>query len=191
MHVGANIQVSTADAHRPHYEVQVCSDPERLGYMVVGAMVSTSNDRNITQAYISNDGGNRWQLRFEEDAALNSFDPSCAYGRNHELFFGTIGFRGEDARTDTFLLRSSDDGEPGGASRPFHGQSIVRILLTAFPVRTVTISTFTEREIGVPWTFKRKTLRTFGLPKRRTGAGRSLSSTYRLSRNRYLLAGLR
>lgn len=90
-------------------------------------MANTSNNRNTNQVYVSSDVGTTWQLTFEEDAALNSFDPACAYGQNHEVFFETMGFRGGDPRTETFLLRSADDGRtwkritglPRSVDRPY------------------------------------------------------------------------
>lgn len=79
------------------------------------------------QVYISSDDGRTWHLGFQEDPALNSFDPACAYGKRNEMFFLTIGFPGEEGWTNTFLLRSTDAGRtwqrmaalPRSVDRPY------------------------------------------------------------------------
>jgi hypothetical protein len=127
VHVGPNVEVSMADSTSSHYEVQVCADQSRFGYLMIGAMATRGEGQFVTQIYLSSDDGRSWHLTFEESSVLNSFDPACTYGPKNELFFVTIGFPNGDARTDTFLLRSTDSGQtwrlitmlPRSIDRPF------------------------------------------------------------------------
>lgn len=77
---------------------------------MIGVMAATAESRFVTAVYVSSDDGRTWQRTFEEDSALDSADPSCAYGIGTDAFFVTIGSPGKEGWTETFLLWSPDLG---------------------------------------------------------------------------------
>jgi hypothetical protein len=122
-----SVQITAGDAARAHYEVLACADPDQRGRLLVGVMAASQANRYVTEAYLSTDSGTSWQRTFDADVALNSFDPTCAYGRNGRAYFLTIGFPGEEPRTNTTLFQSADGGRrwtrvadlPRSVDRPY------------------------------------------------------------------------
>lgn len=126
--VGRNIQVSTLD-DRGHAEVQAAADPSDPARLAACVMVASRpardarSERLHTVLYVTHDGGDTWTRAVEDsptvvredggqlDSGIKSWDPTCAYGADGALYFGTgthVTTRGTDLRLR--VHRSPDGG---------------------------------------------------------------------------------
>src|SRR5947207_8479053 len=94
--VGANVQVSRANAERDHYEVLVAADPDNPSHLLGCSMIeakqpSTQGWTNNTIVYGSMDGGASWRPTLEVDQGVfGNSDPACTFGIDNHAYFTTL-----------------------------------------------------------------------------------------------------
>jgi len=114
--IAPTINVSQANSSRPHWEVQVATDPTDARRLVVCSKL-LGDDKTYLRSwpdnvvvYASADGGLSWQPSFESNNYQHSTDPTCSFasdGSAYFMFFG--GNPGTRSRMPTY--RSTDAGK--------------------------------------------------------------------------------
>jgi len=107
--VGPNVHVSKANATRPHYEIHLAADHDSTGQLLGGTMVwyKEENEYKVL-AYVSSDGGARWEPSLEVDIGEYTNDPACAFGSSGMAYF--VCFGGDEERRSKMLFYRSKDG---------------------------------------------------------------------------------
>jgi hypothetical protein len=96
--VGANVQVSTANAGRQHLEVVAATDPDDPRHLMACSHIAGSEPSFDLKSviYQSHDGGQSWR----QATVLNDYDPWCAFGQRGLAYFGGYSFyRSTDGAT--------------------------------------------------------------------------------------------
>jgi hypothetical protein len=124
--VGRNVQVSSLNGDRQHWETQVAADPthpERL----IGCSIISPAEKNRsaidhkTVVYTSSDGGGSWRPTLELGPDLISRDPTCEFGPDGTAYFAAFAFsvsanspepwESETSIKNLFVYRSKDGGQ--------------------------------------------------------------------------------
>jgi hypothetical protein len=121
--VGKNVQISSAFANRPHYELIAAADPAHPERMVSCAMVYYT-DRTLTaqHCYSTFDGGLTWKPTMVLDSGTVAGDPTAAYGFGDTAYIVTLFTpldipRRYDYRTHVY--RSLDGGHTWSKSSDY------------------------------------------------------------------------
>jgi hypothetical protein len=120
--VSRNVMVSQSNATRPHYEVQIASDPRDPARLIACSVVGPdSTDPNFwephTVVYMSSDSGKTWRSSLEVGPRLYTIDPTCTFGDDGTAYFLNFGGPSNYMTTtlpgstfEMILYRSKDDG---------------------------------------------------------------------------------
>ena len=121
--VSPNIQVSKSRNNLVHNEVLLAADPTKPKNLL-GCSMAFSPEQNkvLTIAYISLDGGNSWQFAVQNDRAMLSADPSCVFGRSGTVYFTAIE-RTKLNSDQQVIYRSSDYGKTWNAPEILFGSA--------------------------------------------------------------------
>lgn len=114
--LGANVQVSLAQAAVQHYETQIGADPERADHLIACAYVLRADKSSDNVFYVSFDRGATWSHTLTVSVAV---DPSCQIGLKGEAFAASVhDVARPDGNSDSFLVvhRSPDGGRTWTAS---------------------------------------------------------------------------
>src|SRR5665213_1446317 len=110
--VGANVQVSAAEATTMHGEGMIAADPTDARRLLVCSM---SNGEEIGQgivAYASHDRGIHWQRTFPTpNAKRGGGDPACAFGPDGVAYLTMIPSDSTAEQVRMPIFRSEDGGQ--------------------------------------------------------------------------------
>src|ERR1051325_11244524 len=109
--VGPNVQASKSRSDLVHNEVLLAADPGNAKNLL-GCTIAFSPQQNkvLTMAYASYDGGTSWNFAVANDTGILSGDPSCTFGQEGNAYF--IAIERSAPRTDNLAFyRSADYGK--------------------------------------------------------------------------------
>jgi hypothetical protein len=127
--VGSNVLVSKARASHSHLEVVIAAHPSDPTRLLAGAMKAVRRDSGVdVVAYRSSDGGQTWELAFENpNPATGAFgkpaksdswaDPAIVYGLDGSLYYAAIYMGSADEPPQLVVVRSFDGGKTWEASK--------------------------------------------------------------------------
>lgn len=130
--VGRNVQVSTSQPNEMHYEVSVASHPQKA-ILLGGSMIVSEVSGFTSVAYVSTDGGTRWEPKLRigrPNQDLDQTDPAVAFGPDDALYFVSNARTSEpDVRAYSKLYCSRDGGETWKAigEFPFFDRAYVTV----------------------------------------------------------------
>jgi hypothetical protein len=109
--VGPNVQVSKARSNFVHNEVLLAADPSNAKNLL-GCTMAFSPEQNkiLTIAYVSSDGGNSWNFAVTNDRGILSGDPACTFGVDGHAYFTAVE-RSERANDRLVVYRSDESGK--------------------------------------------------------------------------------
>jgi hypothetical protein len=111
IHVGPNVQVSTKNSDRAHWEVRMAADPENAKRLLACSMVHSGQQNSIhTIVYASSDGGANWTPTLESDRTPIVADPECIFGLDGTAYFATLANDSSPAAQSVTLFYSSPNG---------------------------------------------------------------------------------
>jgi hypothetical protein len=118
--VGPNVQVSASHAAIMHSEGVIAADPRDARRLLACSLTRREDTTNGVVAYVSHDGGDRWQRTFESTPDDAGIDPACAFGPDGTAYLMFIRLNPpRQALTRVPLFRSGDGGltwEAGGVT---------------------------------------------------------------------------
>lgn len=110
--VGPNVQVSSQNTDRAHWEVRVAADPVNVRRLLACSMIHSSEQDSIhTIVYASSDGGQSWKATLESDRTTDMGDPDCVFGIDGAAHFVTLATHFvPSAPSEMLVYRSLDAG---------------------------------------------------------------------------------
>lgn len=114
--VGENVQVSSANKKRPHYELDLVSHPTDPKVLLGAGMVWTdAEDKYDVVVYRSSDGGQHWTPTLEVARRGVTQDPTLALDRDGQAYLAEFG------SGKMLLHRSPDSGKSWCEPRKLYG----------------------------------------------------------------------
>src|SRR5260370_24620503 len=109
--VGPNVQASKARGNLVHNEVLLAAD-QRNAKKLLGCSMAFSPDQNklLTIAYVSSDGGNSWEFAVANERGISGDDPACTFGPSGNAYFTNLE-RNERDVDRLVVYRSTDSGK--------------------------------------------------------------------------------
>lgn len=128
--VGPNVQASKARGNLVHNEVLLAADPG-IPKNLLGCSMAFSPEQNkvITIAYVSSDGGISWEFAVTSDRGILSGDPACTFGANGNAYFTNLE-RNEKNVDRLVAYRSTDYGKTWSPPTMVLGSSVDRPYVT-------------------------------------------------------------
>jgi hypothetical protein len=105
--IGANVQVSSAQATARHYESYVCADRKHAGHLIAGAFIVRPDNQIDTAFYVSFDHGATWEHTLTVPVAV---DPSCAIGSGAAFAASIHDLHDKNDTSVVSVYRSEDGG---------------------------------------------------------------------------------
>ena len=125
------VAVSQANLSRPHWEVQIATDPTDTKRLIACSIMLRADDMNAARTYLSPrpldivvyssvDGGQNWHPSYELDKQPFNIDPTCAFGPDGTAYLMSFG---GDVYSVTFWARqrvTSSESTKGFVRTPKH-----------------------------------------------------------------------
>ena len=121
--VGPNVQVSKSRSELIHNEVLLAADRSNTKNLIGCTMAfSSKQNKIITIAYVSHDGGRNWDFGVANDAGILSGDPACTFGPDGKAYFIALE-RSGTANDRVVVYRSTDYGKTWSAATTLSGSA--------------------------------------------------------------------